>query len=98
MTDREMAIALSEYIIRWRRRSAILRAIISERGIAIADPPQWEDLAQLTPQYDDIQRQFSSQLVELQQTLPDQISASEAILRLHNYFLEQSVRHPLHLP
>jgi len=98
MTDREIAIALSEYVIRLRRRIEIARAIIIERGIATPDQFSWEELAKLIPQYeDDIQRLFSSQLVELRQALPDQIPASEAIRVLHHQLVEGQIPLP-HLP
>lgn len=87
MTDRELAIALGEYIVRLRRRIEILKAIVIERGIVAPDQASWEDLAKLTPREDEILRLSSSQLDELRKALSDQTPASEVIRVLHSHFL-----------
>lgn len=90
MTDREMAIALGEYITRLRRRIEILKAILIERGIVAPGKVPWEELAKLIPdEEEEIQRLFSSQLDELRKELSDQTPASEVIRILHRSFVER---------
>ncbi len=86
MTDREMAIALGDFVLQLRRRIETLRALLHEHGITSEQTP-WEDVSKLNPREKEIQRFFASEIDELHRTLSEQTPASAVIRVLHNHFL-----------
>lgn len=88
MTDREMALALGEYIAQLLRRITILEGIVIEHGIVTPDRNSWEDLIKLVSHRDEIQRVFLAQLHGLEQAVPDGTPESELIRALYQHFVE----------